>query len=170
AGLAGAVAAGPDASERMNLVDLESKLRGLLTAARRDSASASSAAAAGNEADEKVMNTPAAEEIKPQFNADVYRYIDFFTGAGRSQFERWLKRSGRYMELFRDVLHKEGLPPDLVHLVFVESGFNINARSVSAAVGPWQVLRGTARLFGLTVNQWVDERRDPEKSTVAAAR
>jgi len=54
--------------------------------------------------------------------------------------------------------------------VFVESGFNVNARSVSAAVGPWQFLRSTARLFGLTVNQWVDERRDPEKSTVAAAR
>jgi len=62
------------------------------------------------------------------------------------------------------------LPPDLVHLVFVESGFNLHARSVSAAVGPWQFLRSTARLFGLTVNQWVDERRDPEKSTVAAAR
>ena len=46
----------------------------------------------------------------------------------------------------------------------------MNARSVSAAVGPWQFLRSTGRLFGLTVNQWVDERKDPEKSTVAAAR
>ncbi|HTM58346.1 MAG TPA: LysM peptidoglycan-binding domain-containing protein [Candidatus Udaeobacter sp.] len=168
--IAEALATGPDASERMNLVDLDSKLRGLVAASRRDSASASSAAAAGNPVDEKVLSAPAAEEIKPQFNADVYRYIDFFTGAGRSQFERWLKRSGRYMELFRDVLHKEGLPPDLVHLVFVESGFNINARSVSAAVGPWQLLRGTARMFGLNVNKWVDERKDPEKSSVAAAR
>ena len=168
--IAEALTAGPDASERMNLVDLEAKLRGLVSASRRDSASASSAAAAGNPVDEKVLNTPAAEEIKPQFNSDVYRYIDFFTGAGRSQFERWLKRSGRYMELFRDVLHKEGLPPDLVHLVFVESGFNINARSVAAAVGPWQLLRGTARMFGLNVNKWVDERKDPEKSSVAAAR
>ena len=57
-----------------------------------------------------------------------------------------------------------------MHLVFVESGFNVHAKSVSAAVGPWQFLRSTARLWGLTVNQWVDERRDPEKSTVAAAR
>jgi membrane-bound lytic murein transglycosylase D len=46
------------------------------------------------------------------------------------------------------VLKKEGLPPDLVHLVFVESGFNVHARSVSAAVGPWQFLRSTGRLFG----------------------
>jgi membrane-bound lytic murein transglycosylase D len=85
-------------------------------------------------------------------------------------FERWLRRSGRYMHLFRSVLQREGLPADLVHLVFVESGFNVNARSNSAAVGPWQFLRSTGRIFGLTVNEWVDERRDPEKSTVAAAR
>jgi membrane-bound lytic murein transglycosylase D len=169
-GIASALAANPDAATRRDLVDLRSKLDGLREAARKDAESASSAAAAGNEADEHVLNAPAVEEIQPQFNSDVYRYIDFFTGTGRSQFERWLKRSGRYMELFRDVLHKEGLPPDLVHLVFVESGFNINARSVSAAVGPWQLLGGTARMFGLSVNRWVDERKDPEKSSVAAAR
>ena len=165
-----ALAKDPDAIARLDLVDLRSRLYGLISAARRDSISASNAAAAGNAADERVLNAPATGEIQPQFNAQVYRYIDFFTGAGRSQFERWLKRSGRYMELFRDVLHKEGLPPDLVHLVFVESGFNINARSVSHAVGPWQLLRGTARMFGLNVNHWVDERKDPEKSSVAAAR
>jgi len=124
----------------------------------------------GNEADSGVLNRPAIDGIEPQFNEDVYRWIEFFTGAGRSHFERWLSRSGRYVELFRTVLKREGLPPDLVHLVFVESGFNMHAKSVSAAVGPWQFMRGTGRLFGLTVNQWVDERRDPEKSTVAAAR
>jgi membrane-bound lytic murein transglycosylase D len=117
-----------------------------------------------------VLNQPAVDDIELQMNADVLRYIAFFTGGGRSTFERWLKRSGRYMELFRSVLQKEGLPPDLVHLVFVESGFNINARSVSAAVGPWQFMRSSAQLFGLNVNQWVDERKDPEKATVAAAR
>ena len=117
-----------------------------------------------------VLNQPAVEDIELQMNADVLKYIAFFTGAGRSTFERWLKRSGRYMELFRNVLQKEGLPPDLVHLVFVESGFNINARSYAAAVGPWQFMRATSRLFGLNVNQWVDERKDPEKATVAAAR
>jgi membrane-bound lytic murein transglycosylase D len=159
-----------DATTRRSLVDLRSQLSGLRDAARKEAQSQSSAVASGNEADDKVLNTPAAEEITPQFNADVYRYIEYFTGAGRSVFERWLKRSGRYMDLFRGVLQKEGLPPDLVHLVFVESGFNVNARSMSAAVGPWQFLGGTARVFGLTVNKWVDERKDPEKSTVAAAR
>ena len=122
--------------------------------------------------DERIahLTKQVAEAIEPQINADVTKWVQFFTGAGRSTFERWLKRSGRYAQLFRQVLQKEGKPPDLVHLVFVESGFNVHARSVSAAVGPWQFLRSTGRLFGLTVNQWVDERKDPEKSTVAAAR
>lgn len=120
--------------------------------------------------DRGLLDQPAIEDVPLQVNADVLNWIEFFTGAGRSTFERWLKRSGRYMELFRTVLQKEGLPPDLVHLVFVESGFNVNARSHAAAVGPWQFLRSTSRLFGLNVNQWVDERKDPEKATVAAAR
>ena len=117
-----------------------------------------------------VLNQPAVDDIPLQMNSDVLHWIQFFSGAGRSTFERWLKRSGRYMELFRTVLQKEGLPPDLVHLVFVESGFNLNARSYAAAVGPWQLLSSSAKLFGLNVNQWVDERKDPEKATVAAAR
>ncbi len=116
------------------------------------------------------LNQPALEDIPLQVNSDVLKYIEFFTGAGRSTFERWLKRSGRYMELFRTVLQREGLPPDLVHLVFVESGFNLNARSYASAVGPWQFMRSSAQLFGLNINQWVDERKDPEKATVAAAR
>ena len=128
------------------------------------------APARSDTADAALLNQPATEDIPLQMNADVVKYIQFFTGNGRSTFERWLKRSGRYMDLFRTVLQKEGLPPDLVHLVFVESGFNVNARSYAAAVGPWQMLAGSAKLFGLNVDQWVDERKDPEKSTVAAAR
>jgi len=157
-----------DASARRDLIEMKSRLRGLRDSAQHKVESGSFAA--GNEPDAGVLNRPAIDGIEPQFNEDVYRWIEFFTGAGRSHFERWLARSGRYVDLFRTVLKREGLPPDLVHLVFVESGFNVHARSVSAAVGPWQFMRGTGRLFGLTVNQWVDERRDPEKSTVAAAR
>jgi membrane-bound lytic murein transglycosylase D len=127
-------------------------------------------AEAAPDTDSADLDQPAIEDIPLQINSDVLHYIEFFTGAGRSTFERWLKRSGRYMDLFRTVLQREGLPPDLVHLVFVESGFNLNARSYASAVGPWQFLRSSARLFGLNVNQWVDERKDPEKATVAAAR
>jgi membrane-bound lytic murein transglycosylase D len=160
-----------DATRRRELVELRERLKGVRDAAQHQ-LDAANAAHGGDDgsADPKVLNAPAVDELKPQVNEDVHRYIEFFTGAGRSTFERWLKRSGRYMNLFREVLKREGLPPDLVHLVFVESGFNVHAKSVSAAVGPWQFLQSTARLWGLTVNQWVDERRDPEKSTVAAAR
>ena len=158
-----------DAASRRDLVEIRGKLEGLRDAARHDVSSRAQAEADGS-SDPKVLNAPAIEDVRLQFNADVYRYIEFFTGAGRSTFERWLRRSGRYMNMFREVLRREGMPPDLVHLVFVESGFNVHAKSVSAAVGPWQFLRSTGRLWGLTVNQWVDERRDPEKSTVAAAR
>jgi len=122
------------------------------------------------EIDAALLDQPAVDDIDLQMNADVLKWIEFFTGSGRSTFERWLKRSGRYMELFRGVLQKEGLPQDLVHLVFVESGFNMHAKSYASAVGPWQFMLGTGKMFGLNVNQWVDERRDPEKSTVAAAR
>jgi membrane-bound lytic murein transglycosylase D len=169
-----------DASRRRDLVELKSKLGALRDLARHglEARAESKDAKDGAKkeakddgtADPNVLNAPAIEDLRPQMNADVLRYIQFFTGGGRSTFERWLKRSGRYMNLFREVLKREGLPPDLVHLVFVESGFNVHAKSVSAAVGPWQFLRSTGQLWGLTVNQWVDERRDPEKSTVAAAR
>jgi membrane-bound lytic murein transglycosylase D len=100
----------------------------------------------------------------------VDKWLDYFTGRGRPTFERWLVRSGRYMDSMKRILEQEGVPTDLVHLVFVESGFNPHARSVASAVGPWQFIRGTANLFGLKVNSWVDERKDPEASTVAAAR
>ena len=92
-----ALAHDPDLAERRELLDVRSKLDGLGQAARSDASTASSAEASGNEADERVLNAPAVEEITPQFNGQVYRYIDFFTGAGRSVFERLLKRSGRNM-------------------------------------------------------------------------
>jgi len=167
--IAEALTRDPDASLRRDLNELQVRYEGLRDGAKKDQEEPAPVEP-GNEADERVLNAPAVEAMQPQFNADVYRWIEFFTGNGRSTFERWLKRSGRYMNLFRAILQKEGLPPDLVHLVFVESGFNLNARSYAAAVGPWQFLRSTGRLFGLDVNQWVDERKDPEKSTVAAAR
>ena len=166
--------ASPDASVRRELADLRSRMDGLRSAIQGDLESKKEPkkeeAKPGESNDHPVLDAPALEDIEPQLNADVYRYIEFFTGNGRSTFERWLKRSGRYMGLFREALKREGMPPDLVHLVFVESGFNVHARSVSNAVGPWQFLRSTGKMWGLTVNQWVDERKDPEKATVAAAR
>jgi membrane-bound lytic murein transglycosylase D len=75
----------------------------------------------------------------------VDKWLDYFTGRGRPTFERWLTRSGLYMDAMKKTLEQEGVPTDLVHLVFVESGFNPQARSYASAVGPWQFIRGTAR-------------------------
>jgi len=72
--------------------------------------------------------------------------------------------------MIRQVFQEYGLPQDLVYVALVESGFSPWARSPKEAVGMWQFVEDTARRYGLKVNEQVDERRDPEKSTRAAAR
>jgi membrane-bound lytic murein transglycosylase D len=114
-------------------------------------------------------DTTEAPSIATEDNDRVQKWIDYYTGRGRGTFEMWLTRSGLYMEWMKTILRGEGLPTDLVHLVFVESGFNPQALSRSRAVGPWQFIRGTAKIFGLQVNSWIDERKDPERATLAAA-
>lgn len=108
--------------------------------------------------------------IKAERNDRVDKWIDFFTGRGRDQFQVYLSRSGVYMDLLAHNLKAEGVPEELANLVFVESGFNMHARSMARAVGPWQFIRGTAKLFGLQMTPYVDQRRDPELATRAAAR
>lgn len=108
--------------------------------------------------------------VKAERNDRVDKWIDFFTGRGRDQFQLYLSRSGVYMDLLAHNLKAEGVPEELANLVFVESGFNMHARSVARAVGPWQFIRGTAKIFGLKMTPYVDQRRDPELATRAAAR
>ena len=103
-------------------------------------------------------------------NDDVREKIVFFQLEARRPLTRWLSRSTRYLPLIRRIFSEEGLPLDLAYLPLVESGFNSNAYSWAHAVGIWQFIRGTARNYGLRVDWWVDERRDPIKSTRAAAR
>ena len=83
---------------------------------------------------------------------------------------RLLYRSGRYIETMADIFKEEGLPAGLVYLPFIESGFKTHARSHKSAVGPWQFMAATARKMGLKVDWWVDERRDPVKSSRAASK
>ncbi len=108
--------------------------------------------------------------VKAERNDRVDKWIDYFTGRGREQFQKYLSRSGVYMDLLTHNLRAEGVPEELANLVFVESGFNMHARSMARAVGPWQFIRGTAKLFGLKMTPYVDQRRDPELATRAAAR
>jgi len=113
---------------------------------------------------------PQLHPIKAERNDRVDKWIDYFTGRGREQFQKYLSRSGVYMDLLTHNLRAEGVPEELANLVFVESGFNMHARSMARAVGPWQFIRGTAKLFGLKMTPYVDQRRDPELATRAAAR
>jgi membrane-bound lytic murein transglycosylase D len=103
-------------------------------------------------------------------NRLVEQNIAFFQGRGREHMERWLYRSGRYFPLMKRILAEEGLPEEIVYLSLVESGLNPTARSWAKAVGIWQFVKGTGRLYGLSGNYWYDERRDFEKATRAAAR
>jgi len=102
-------------------------------------------------------------------NAFVEHWIEYFTGPGRDLFAQWLRRSGRYVGPWRQILKEHGLPEDLVYLALIESGFSLRARSRAGAVGPWQFMEATARRIGLRVDRYLDERRDPIKSTRAAA-
>ncbi|NJD91488.1 MAG: LysM peptidoglycan-binding domain-containing protein, partial [Geobacter sp.] len=75
----------------------------------------------------------------------------------------------RYIPIMKEILRKEGMPEDLVYLAMIESGFTPHAISVASAVGPWQFMSGTGKRYALRIDDWIDERRDPIKSTVAAA-
>lgn len=99
----------------------------------------------------------------------IDKFIRYFQTAGRSKFELYLTRSGKYADMMRGILATYGLPGDLIYLALIESGFSPKAYSVARAAGPWQFIAGTGRRYGLRIDWWADERRDYEKSTHAAA-
>jgi membrane-bound lytic murein transglycosylase D len=113
---------------------------------------------------------PQLPSVEPEMNQKVRKWMDFYHKEGSKTFSKWLGRSRQYLGMVKAILASEGVPTDLAYLILVESGFNLRARSWKHAVGPWQFILGTARLFGLRVDPWIDERCDPERSTVAAAR
>ncbi len=109
-------------------------------------------------------------EIPLEVNSYVDQWVDYFTGKGRDHMQAWLERSGRYFPMMTKIFQEEGVPKQLVYLSMVESGLNPTARSWASAVGLWQFIRSTGRLYGLHSDFYLDERRDPEKATRAAAR
>ena len=133
--------------------------------------------------EEKIENLPADAEplvrihqlgrrcnMPIDANARVVASLHFFQTRGRKTFATWLQRAGRYHTLIVDILRREGVPSDLFYLAVIESGLNPRAYSRARAVGLWQFMAHTGRMMGLERTHWVDERRDPIKATIAAAR
>jgi hypothetical protein len=109
------------------------------------------------------------EEIEVEYNGKTQHWIDYFRGSGRKHFSRWLERTGELRDVIEPILIDVGIPRDLLYLAVIESGLNMSARSYMKAIGPWQFMSGTARLFGLRINWWLDERKDIVAATYAAA-
>lgn len=103
-------------------------------------------------------------------NEEVEMFLQYFTMDKKGTMEKWLQRAEPHLPYVRAVLASYNLPPDLIVLPFIESGYSAMAYSPVGAGGMWQFMPYTGRRFGLTVDWWVDERRDPYKSTVAAAK
>jgi membrane-bound lytic murein transglycosylase D len=109
-------------------------------------------------------------DIPIVINAKVEQFIQYFQTTARKVFTNWLARSERYIPFMKSLLRENGLPEDLVYMALIESGFNPYAYSRSKASGPWQFIYLTGKKYGLRSNWWIDERRDPEKSTIAAVK
>ena len=123
---------------------------------------------------DKAVELP-AEQRRLQFskevieNSKVRHFIHYYSSTGKNRFRELLGRSGKYMPMIAKVLRQEGLPEELGYLALLESEFVVNTTSRNGAVGLWQFIAPTARRYGLRIDEWVDERRDPVKSTRAAA-
>jgi len=111
---------------------------------------------------------PSEFDIPITVNDDVAKWVRYFTTDGRKYYARWLSRSTRYRPMMYQELDARGLPHDLVYLSMIESGYNAYAYSHAHAAGLWQFISSTGRVYDLRIDWWVDERRDPEKSTGAA--
>ncbi len=117
-----------------------------------------------------VTLEPIQADLLKVNNRAVDRWVQYFAGRGKRNFQVWLDRVDRADSLVTAILKEEGLPSELIYLAMIESGLNPRAVSSASAVGPWQFMAGTAKMHGLRRNWWFDERRDLALSTKAAAR
>ncbi len=115
----------------------------------------------------RIFNLGSSVDVK--YNAEVKRRIKQYTVKQRTMSEILLGRSSIYFPVFENIFQEKGLPLDLKYLSVVESGLRPKATSGSGAAGLWQFMRPTGRMMGLKINRTIDERRDIEKSTEAAA-
>lgn len=110
-------------------------------------------------------------DLPVRWDARVVRYLEFFRDdpRGRATFTIWHRRSGRYMAEIRNALRKKSLPEDLASLAMIESGYDPTARSPAGALGLWQFMPETGKIYGLSQDRWADQRMSVTLATEAAA-
>lgn len=118
----------------------------------------------------RTLKTTQKFDIPYTHNKYVQKWLNYYTGKGRRHLSRHLSRLSRFMPYIHSVADQYNAPRDLVYLSMIESGFNVRAKSWASAVGPWQFIKSTGAMYGLSVDYYVDERRDVEKATHAAIR
>jgi membrane-bound lytic murein transglycosylase D len=116
----------------------------------------------------QVDKSEIAYDFPVVLNSHVEFFLDKFQNSQHETFRKWLERSGRYLPLIQEELQKADMPLDLAYLPMIESGYRLTAYSTAKAVGPWQFMPRTALSYNLTINNYVDDRRDPIRSTRAA--
>ncbi|MBL6990550.1 MAG: LysM peptidoglycan-binding domain-containing protein [Bacteriovoracaceae bacterium] len=122
--------------------------------------------------DPEEANTedPKIEGINIFVNSQTQKWINYYSTKAKKRFQRFLNRGNKYKSVVQAILKENDLPPELYYLAMIESGYSIRAYSRAKAVGLWQFMRGTGRKYGLEVNYYVDERRDPIRATESAAK
>jgi len=118
--------------------------------------------------EEALLDSTVNFDLPVELNDRVLSQLRIFKERVPSTFQRWLERKGRWEQEFSAKLVARGMPQDLIYLAMIESGFNARATSPAAATGIWQFIPSTGRRYGLRVDRFVDERRDPARATDAA--
>ncbi len=120
--------------------------------------------------EERADTAPSDGDQFASQHPSVRGFVDAYQNNLRGFLSQALNRATKYLPKMQSILEEEGVPTELAYLPIVESGFRVNAASQAGAVGPWQFIRGTGQRYGLRIDGYVDERRDPVKATRAAAR
>lgn len=152
-------------------VEIRKELKKLMNSDYSDSTSQSPGQNSSSEGNIVDNNTMVLNSVLwgVSSNPKVDYFINYFKTKIRERFKIWLSRSSKYLPLISKIFEEHGIAQELIFLPLIESGFSPYATSRAQAVGIWQFMRGTAIKYGLRVDKFIDERRDPEKSAKAAA-
>lgn len=118
----------------------------------------------------EVFSEELIKNLPSDIDSQVAYFLNYFSNEKKEVIQRWLKRGEKFLPYFKAIYREYGLPEDLVYLALIESGCNPFAVSKAGAVGIWQFIEGTAKLYNLKIDYWIDERKDFIKSTHASAK